>query len=492
MSTASTPLHLTRRQFAAVSTGVTLSRISPLGSQRALAFESADVIVIGAGLAGLNAALNLEEQGLSVTVLEADNYVGGRVRTLDLPTGPMNAGGATIGPYYARIRDIASRLDVGLIKPPPRATMANYVNSELIASQDWSTSNANKTAEHERAIQPVALEFSYLSRNNPLPDVESWLDENQTKHDISLEQYFHSLGASAEAKRLINISINVPDTTVGSALMYLRDIKRLQWGIANPSANRSTYGAGSADGFEFNEVEGGTQRLTEAMAGALKSEVRLNTFVAAIHQNESGVEVMTVDGQRYVASYVIAAIPFSALRYVDLSPNFSGLQHEAVHLSFHNNTTHVFMEVKQAFWDDVGEPSLFSDSAIERVFARPEPSGEITALDCWINGLASYRLNTLSKKEVGTLALKTLNSIRPATTGKVEVTGVHSWAANSFSRCCRHVYGPGQVTRFAAELPKPLGRLHLAGEQTRDIENGMEAAAETGERAAFEIIERMA
>jgi len=492
MSTAFKPLQLNRRQFALVSTGAALTKVSPLGSRRAFAFESADVIVIGAGLAGLNAALNLEDQGLSVTVLEADNYVGGRVRTLDLPTGPMNAGGSTIGPYYARIRDIASRLDVRLIKPPPRATMANYINGELISSKDWATSKANKTAEHERAIQPVALEFSYLSRNNPLPDVESWLDENQTKHDISLEQFFHSLGASAEAQRLINISINVPDTTVGSALMYLRDIKRLQWGIASTTANRSTYGAGSADGFEFNEVEGGTQRLTEAMAGALKSEVLLNTFVAAIHQNESGVEVITVDGQRYVAKYVIAAIPFSALRYVDLSPNLSGLQHEAVHLSFHNNTTHVFMEVKQEFWDDIGEPGLFSDSPIERVFARPEPSGKITTLDCWINGFTSYRLNALSKEQIGTMALNTLNRIRPATRGKVEVIGVHSWAANSFSRCCRHVYGAGQVTRFAAELPRPLGRVHLAGEQTRDIENGMEAAAETGERAAFEIIERMA
>jgi monoamine oxidase len=39
-------------------------------------------------------------------------------------------------------------------------------------------------------------------------------------------------------------------------------------------------------------------------------------------------------------------------------------------------------------------------------------------------------------------------------------------------------------------MAKPHDRLHLAGEQTRSIENGMEAAAKSGERAAFEIMER--
>ncbi|MBM4225724.1 MAG: FAD-dependent oxidoreductase, partial [Gammaproteobacteria bacterium] len=52
-------------------------------SRRAMAAEAADVIVIGAGLAGLNAALNLEAAGLSVIVLEAADYVGGRTRTFD-------------------------------------------------------------------------------------------------------------------------------------------------------------------------------------------------------------------------------------------------------------------------------------------------------------------------------------------------------------------------------------------------------------------------
>ena len=160
---------LSRRSFTGALGG---TAVLPALGRRAFAFESADVIIIGAGLAGLNAALNLEMEGMSTIVLEAADYIGGRTRTFDLPTGPTNAGGQTIGPYYARVRDVADRLQVPLFNPAGRVTMGNYVNGTLTAASDWATSSANKTTGKERNVQPGALEFFYLSNNNPLPDVE--------------------------------------------------------------------------------------------------------------------------------------------------------------------------------------------------------------------------------------------------------------------------------------------------------------------------------
>jgi monoamine oxidase len=85
-----------------------------------------------------------------------------------------------------------------------------------------------------------------------------------------------------------------------------------------------------------------------------------------------------------------------------------------------------------------------------------------------------------------------IERLRPSTKGKMEVTGVHSWAQHPFVFGCRHSYGPGEARRFVHDMIKPHGRVHFAGEQTRRLEIGMESAMESGERAAFEIIDRPA
>ncbi len=478
---------LTRRLFLGATGGISL-----LG-RKAYAFESADVIIIGAGLAGLTAALNLEMEGVSTIVLEAENQVGGRVRTYDLPVGPINAGGEVIGPYYARIRDLAFRLDVPLFPARDRPPMGCYVNGALVASGDWSTSVTNKTQGVERDVQPGSLEFYYLSNNNPLPDVESWTDFANARLDIPLAQYLKENGASEEALRLINVTINVFDMSTSSALAYLRDIKRMMWGIEDTSnINRSTYGSSAQDGFTSHKVQGGTQRLTEAMAAALKGQLNLGKMVRSIDMAKDSVDLQTADGSRYRGKFVVSAIPFTALRNMTISPGFEGSQFDAIQDSTHSNSLRVFLEVTEPFWDnDIGEPGLYTDTLIERVFALTNETGEIIALESWINGKAAYQLDSLPTDAVGKLIVDTLARIRPASKGKVKVMKAHSWAKDSASGCCRHAYEAGEVGRWAKVVSEPWHRLHLAGEQTRSIEVGMEAAAKSGERAAFEILERL-
>ena len=78
--------------------------------------------------------------------------------------------------------------------------------------------------------------------------------------------------------------------------------------------------------------------------------------------------------------------------------------------------------------------------------------------------------------------------MRPAARGKLRPLLQFSWSAEPFTRGHRHVFLPGQVTRFAREMDRPWGRVHFAGEHLRRLEFGMEAAMESAERAVVELL----
>ena len=100
--------------FASALPAAVSSRADVGAAPHRLPTTRSDVIVIGAGLSGLNAALLLEEQGLKVTVLEGRDRIGGRLLTLQDVPGRPEAGGNGIGHSYARLLDLASRLGLRL------------------------------------------------------------------------------------------------------------------------------------------------------------------------------------------------------------------------------------------------------------------------------------------------------------------------------------------------------------------------------------------
>lgn len=81
-----------------------------------------------------------------------------------------------------------------------------------------------------------------------------------------------------------------------------------------------------------------------------------------------------------------------------------------------------------------------------------------------------------------------IERLRPAARGALRLAGFKSWQLDPFSGGDWVVWRPGQVQRYLAPLTAAEGRLHFAGEHTGTLERGMEAALESGERAALEIL----
>ena len=471
--------------------GATILAAGTLASPRLRAAERTDVTIIGAGFAGLNAAILLADEGMSVTVLEANNRVGGRAFTADHIYGRPELGAHQIGPYYARIRDMAQRLEVELAAGSNfNAPYTFAIGDTLIRKEEWENHELNKTVGAERTALPSAMQGFYIGKHNPFEGFDDWLEPEAARFDISLAEWLIEKGISKEAMRLVNAGLVAPDASSVSLLTLLQEATR----------GRLMSGAGDSKGKDRFEqyalasahVVGGTSRLPEAMARHLGDSVLLNKIVTNIDLSDCGADITCLDGTRYQSDFVISAIPFGPLRRVSITPALGGEQAAAVrHMPYATNSQ-VHMRLKgEPFWEQDGmDASLWSDGALNIVRQPLDYDGTRNRLVAIGSGKKGERLDQLQPKERGEVVVREIERLRPSTKGKIEVTGIHSWPQYDFVSGCRHSYGPGQVTRFAHEMIKPHHRMHFAGEHTRRLEIGMESAMESGERAAYEILER--
>ena len=445
---------------------------------KGLAAESSDVIVIGAGLAGLHTAILLEAEGFNVLVLEGSNRVGGRVLTMDDVDGKPEAGGQQIGPLHARVRSAATDLGLRMYKPDLGWTGLTVITgNHTVHGAEWMDSPYNRLVGEERRLLPFQLLKHYIDMTNPMQALDDWLEPDFAYLDVPLSDYLKGVGASDEALRQMAVASYTELESI-SALGELRRELFLTTAYSNGT---------------FDYLEGGMSRLPEAMAAALRVDVRLGQMVEGIVQHNGGVDVQCTNGNRFAAQAVVCAVPFSTLRDVVFEPTLPSTKDQVIAQLPYARVTNIFFDVLEPYWELDGLPPLmWTDSPIERVFTIPDTDGSVASLWCLINGEADRRLDGMSHEDVMAFALDWLTRLRPAAKGRVKPVKVYSWSRNPFARGHIAYYGPGQIVTFKPEIAKAAGRIHFAGEHTAELHYGMEAAMESGERAAFDIIDQLA
>jgi monoamine oxidase len=225
------------------------------------------------------------------------------------------------------------------------------------------------------------------------------------------------------------------------------------------------------------------------MAASLESEVLFNKAAATIVHDGKGVEVTCLDGSRYRAATLVSAIPLLALRKIEITPPLSPEKSIATSEIGYYAVTKFYLRPTQKFWESDGfEPTMWTDGLLERVFGATDENDEVHSLLVWITGQGSQRIDQYSPEDATRMILDEMARIRPASKGKLEVMGYHSWGRTPFIGGCGHSYSAGQISRFATELATPEGRIHFAGEHTRRREFGMESAMASAERVTGEII----
>jgi monoamine oxidase len=442
-----------------------------------------DVIVIGAGLAGLHAATLLAGEGSTVTVLEGQNRLGGRLESFyDLPGAP-EAGGDSILGGYGRVLSTARRLGLPLIDHAPHRGLSKpeiALSGKIISSAAWPKHPNNLLPTGSKNEFPGRRFFEKAVRaENPLTNIDEWLLPESRFLDQSVYSFLTSLGWS-DASITQNYETNIGRGTSAHDCSILTWFFRVVWDAA-----QSDIGTLAA------KIEGGNQRLPEAMAASLPGDVLLRRRVVSITQSKTGVEVLTDDGERHLADGAICALPVAPLRWVDFDPVLPPVLAKATKVLPSMMITKIILQPEKSFWNDDGlDPAMWTDTALGEVRALRQfaDSSEITGLVARARGFTAQRLDRLGETAACELVVQEYEKLRPAARGKLKAVGYKSWTMDPYAGGSWTEWQPGQLHAYLPAFSEAFGRVRFCGEHTAVSNRGMEAAMESAERAAIDTL----
>ena len=440
------------------------------------------VVVVGAGLAGLAAARALVAAGVEVVVLEARDRVGGRTYTRPAADGtPIDLGGQWIGPTQDRMAALAAALGC--------ATFPTYDTGRNIQLQGGARaeySGAIPTADPLAAadIVEALLELTTLSSQVPLE--APWTAPSAAEWDAqTMASWIDANVASPGARHLVELAVEAVFSAEPAELSLLHCLFYIHSGGGLMNLIGVT---GGAQERRFHE---GAQSVAIKMAAALGERVVLNAPARTIRQG--GGVVVEGDGVTVTAERVIVAIPpalASRIRYAPALPGYRDALTQRVPMG---NTFKVHCLYDEPFWRAEGLTGQATSDvgALRLTFDNSPESGAPGILMGFIEGGDRWRAwARRSPEERRATVLADLVRLYGAQAANPREYIEHSWAEEEYSRGC-YVgnFPPGVWTQYGEALREPIGRIHWAGTETATVWNGyMEGAVQSGERAAAEVL----
>jgi monoamine oxidase len=442
-----------------------------------------DYCVVGAGFAGLTAALRLKQEGRSVALLEARDRVGGRTFTVTRDDGVwVDRGGAWVGPGQDRILALMNEFGVPEYKQHNDGDAMMIVDGKKHRYGGTIPWTVSPWAVANLGIGLAAIEEMCKS----IPREAPWEAKKAQEWDrISIGEWIHKNSKSKQATEMLDMAFAGLYTSAASETSLL-------WGLLQTaSAGGLTFAISGKGGSQDARPVGGMGAIYRPIAAELGEALHLSRPVHQIAQDADGVTV-SADGLTLRARRVIVAIPLAIATSIVYEPMLP-VDREFLHQRIPSGAvikTSVFYE--EPFWrtDGLsgqsaapGSPATLTIDACTNT-ANPGIMCVIT------EGSAARRLTKLDDAERRAVIIDELVD-RFGDKAKTPLEyHEQNWTIERYSGGGMIGHAPtGVLTEYGYTLRPPCGRVHWAGTESSAVMCGwIDGAVRSGERAASEVL----
>jgi monoamine oxidase len=472
-----------RRQFIR-DIGLAVGSAALLPSFTAHGKTSPDIVIVGGGMAGLNAAYQFNKKGIRANVYEASSRTGGRMFTLSGQFGDgitTDIGGEFVDTSHLDIIALMKEFNLEFydLRQDPLAPKTFYFDGMPMTQGDLRTA----IAPYVKKIMKDVLS---------LPPLIDHTTSASFKHldDMTITDYLISIGIKGWLYKFLNVVLT---REYGMEASEQSAVNFLIMFVPPLDSDKDYELFGPAH--EVFKIKGGSQHLTDTIYATLKDQVNLNHKLTKLRKLDSGKYELTFSQQNseklVMADFVLMTIPFSILRNISFSVPMPTEKRKCIDEIGYGNSCKFVIGVNQKPWRTAQDQGYtFTDLVLGAGWDSSQMQnpyqGSFTVFG---GGKQADYINETKETALVEKFSSELNIIYPALenilTGK---NMKFCWAPYPFTRGGYSSFKKGQWSTLSGWESTPVGNIFFAGEHvSKEFQGYMNGAAETS-RVAVELM----